>query len=247
RVARKGTRMTLRIAVIGGDGIGPEVVGEALKVLDAAATRHGVAYDLTHLDYGAARYLKTGKVIDDAEVEALRSNYDAILLGAVGHPDGKPGVLEKGLLFKLRFALDQYIYLRPVKLYPGVSSPLRDKGPAEINFDVIRENTEDLFCGNGGIARINTPHEISTQEMIATRFGVERCVRYAFAFSRQKRQAGQGRGELTLVHKTNVLTHCGDTWFRTFHEVGEREFPEINRQYHHVDACCMYMATRPEI
>ncbi len=239
--------MAIRIAVIGGDGIGPEVIDEALRVLDAAAARHNVSYKTTRLDYGSARYLATGKVIDDAEVEDLRSNYDAILLGAVGHPDVKPGVLEKGLLLKLRFALDQYINLRPVKLYPGVTSPLRDKTPEHINFDVIRENTEDLYCGNGGIARIHTANEVSTQEMLATRFGVERCVRYAFEFSRRKKQAGQGRGQLTLVHKTNVLTYCGDTWFRTFNEVGDKDYPDIERNYHHVDACCMYMATRPEI
>lgn len=239
--------MAIRIAVIGGDGIGPEVIGEALRVLEAVAKRHGVAYETTNLDYGAARYLRTGKVIDDAEVEQLRTGYDAILLGAVGHPDVKPGILEKGLLLKLRFALDQYINLRPVKLYPGVTSPLRDKTPEHINFDVIRENTEDLYCGNGGIARIGTPQEVSTQEMLATRFGVERCVRYAFEFCRRKKEMGRGKGRLTLVHKTNVLTYCGDTWFRTFNEVGQKDYPDIERNYHHVDACCMYMATRPEI
>ena len=239
--------MPIRIAVIAGDGIGPEVVREGLCVLDAAAKQEGVAYSTTPLDYGGTRYLKTGQVISDDEVEDLRHNYDAILLGAVGHPDVKPGVLETGLLLKLRFALDQYINLRPVRLYEGVQTPLRDKGPNEIHFDCIRENTEDLYCGHGGIMRQGTPHEIATQQMVATRHGVERCVRYAFDFAKRKQEAGEGGKTLTLVHKTNVLVHAGDTWSRIFHEVGEREFPDIQREYHHVDACCMYMATKPEV
>ncbi len=239
--------MSLKIAVIAGDGIGPEVVSEALTVLEAAAAAEGAKYQTTDLDYGGQRYLKTGQVIDDAEVAELKANYDAILLGAVGHPEVKPGILETGLLLKLRFELDQYINLRPVHLYEGVATPLRDKGPSDIHFDVVRENTEDLYCGHGGIMRKNTPREIATQQMVATRHGVERCVRYAFNFAKRKQATGEGGKKLTLVHKTNVLTYAGDTWVRTFHEVGEREFPEIEREYHHVDACCMYMATKPEI
>ncbi|MEX0655145.1 MAG: isocitrate/isopropylmalate family dehydrogenase, partial [Phycisphaeraceae bacterium] len=236
--------MALKIAVIGGDGVGPEVVNTALKVLETAAKADNLDYTTTALDYGGTRYLKTGQVISDDEVAGLRA-YDAIFLGAVGHPDVKPGVLEQGLLLKLRFALDQYINLRPVRLYPGVATPLANKGPDDIDFVCVRENTEDLYCGNGGIARKGTPHEISTQEMITTRFGVERCLRYAYNLARERKAAGHP-GQLTLVHKTNVLVYAGDTWFRAFEEIGQAEFPEIERVYHHVDACCMYMATTPE-
>jgi len=172
-----------------------------------------------------------------------------VFLGAVGTPEVKPGILEKGLLLKLRFDLDLYINLRPVKLYDGVETPLKNKTREHINFDVIRENTEDLYTGAGGITRKGTPHEVATQEMLATRFGVERCVRYAFELCRLKKKSGAtgARGLLTLVHKTNVLTHCGDTWFRTFNEVGEADYKDIKREYHHVDACCMYMVAKPEV
>lgn len=238
--------MSLKIAVIAGDGIGPEVVGEGLKVIAKAAEMDGFSYETKELPYGGAHFLSTGEVITDEQVEALRA-YDAIFLGAVGHPDVKPGILEKGLLLKLRFDLDQYINLRPVKLYDGVDTPIKGKTSDDIKFDVIRENTEDLYTGAGGIARKGTPHEIATQEMLATRFGVERCLRYAFDLAKAKKDAGTGRGELVLVHKTNVLTHAGDLWFRAFNEVGEADYPEIDRVYHHVDACCMYMATRPEL
>ena len=236
----------MKIGIIAGDGIGPEVVGAALEVLRPAAAAEGFRYELTELPYGGAHYLKTGNVIDDEQVEELRA-FDAIFLGAVGHPDVKPGVLEKGLLLKLRFQLDLYINLRPVRLYEGVRTPLAGKGPAQINFDVVRENTEDLYTGAGGITRKGTAHEVATQEMLATRFGVERCLRYAFELAESKKLAGVGQGKLTLVHKTNVLTHCGDTWFRAFHEIGEAEFPGVERNYHHVDACCMYMVDRPEL
>jgi 3-isopropylmalate dehydrogenase len=237
--------MALRIAVLPGDGTGPEVVREACKVLAAVARLEGFRYETETFDFGGDRYLATGHIIDDADIERLRA-FDAILLGAVGHPDVAPGILEKGLLLRLRFALDQYINLRPVKLYPGVETPLRDKGPADICFDVIRENTEDLYCGAGGFLRRATPHEVATQEMIATRFGVERCVRYAFDFCRRKKAAGEGRGLLTLVHKTNVLTYAGDLWFRVFTEVGEVDYPDIRRDYNHVDACCMWFVKNPE-
>jgi len=238
--------MSLKIGVIAGDGIGPEVIGVGLEVLKAAASAENLPYTTEDLPYGGAHYLKTGEVITNAQVEELRQ-YDALFLGAVGHPDVKPGVLEKGLLLKLRFQLDQYINLRPVKLYPGVKSPLDGKTSEHIAFDVIRENTEDLYTGAGGIARKNTPNEVATQEMLATRFGVERCLRYAFNLAQARKAAGVGEGRLTLVHKTNVLTHCGDLWFRAFHEVGAAEFDDVTREYHHVDACCMYMVAKPEI
>jgi 3-isopropylmalate dehydrogenase len=238
--------MSLKIAVIAGDGIGSEVIGEGLKVLAAAAPAAGLQYTTTDLPYGGKHYLDTGEVITDEQVEDLRQ-YDSIFLGAVGTPDVKPGVLEKGLLLKLRFQLDQYINLRPVRLYEGVDSPIKGKGPKEIDFDCVRENTEGLYTGAGGIARKGTQQEVATQEMLSTRFGVERCVRYAFDLARSKKEAGTGGGLLTLVHKTNVLTYCGDLWARTFNEVGAADYSDIERQYHHVDACCMYMATRPEI
>ena len=238
--------MTLKIAVLPGDGTGPEVVDEALKVLAAIASQENFDYTTTPFDFGGDRYLATGKIIDDDDIANLRDNFDAILLGAVGHPDVKPGILEKGLLLRLRFALDQYINLRPVKLYPGVDCPLKGKGPEDVNFDVIRENTEDLYCGNGGILREGTAQEVATQEMIATRFGVERCLRYAFDFCRQKKKDGQGRGQLTLVHKTNVLTFCAGLWFRAFEEIGDADYPDIKRDYNHVDACCMWFVKNPE-
>ncbi|HPQ67183.1 MAG TPA: 3-isopropylmalate dehydrogenase, partial [bacterium] len=171
--------------------------------------------------------------------------FDAIYLGAVGHTRVAPGIMERGLLLKLRFELDQYINLRPVRLFPGVPSPLAGKGPEDIDLVVIRENTESLYLGMGGTAREGTPREVSTQEMLSTRFGVERCLRYAFDTARRRREAGKP-GRLTLVHKTNVLTHCGGTWFRAFEELGERDYPDVERNYHHVDACCMYLVTSPE-
>lgn len=237
--------MTLKIAVLPGDGTGPEVVREALKVLAAISKLEGFSYTTQDFNYGGDRYLSTGEIINDDQIEELRA-FDAILLGAVGHPDVKPGILEKGLLLRLRFALDQYINLRPVKLYPGVDCPLKDKGPEHVNFDVIRENTEDLYCGAGGFLRKGTAQETSTQEMIATRFGAERCIRFAFEYAKRKKENGEGKGLLTLVHKTNVLTFCGDTWFRTFEEVGAADYPDIKRDYNHVDACCMWFVKNPE-
>lgn len=234
-----------KVAVLPGDGTGPEVVREALKVLKAVSKLESIEYTTSQFDYGGERYLKTGEIINDEQIDELRE-FDAILLGAVGHPNVKPGILEKGLLLRLRFALDQYINLRPVYLYPGVDCPLKDKGPKDIAFDVIRENTEDLYCGNGGILRKGSPQEVSTQEMVATRFGAERCLRYAFDYCRAKKAAGEGKGQLTLVHKTNVLTFCADTWFRAFNEIGEKDYPDIQRDYNHVDACCMWFVKNPE-
>jgi 3-isopropylmalate dehydrogenase len=234
-----------KMAVLPGDGTGPEVVREALKVMKKISQLEKIEYTTEEFDYGGDRYLKTGEIIDDAQIDQLRA-FDAILLGAVGHPDVKPGILEKGLLLRVRFALDQYINLRPVVLYPGVDTPLKDKGPNDINFDVVRENTEDLYCGNGGILRKGSQQEVATQEMIATRFGAERCIRYAFEFCKKKKAAGEGKGMLTLVHKTNVLTFCGDLWFRAFNEIGEADYPDIKRDYNHVDACCMWFVKNPE-
>ncbi len=235
----------VNIAVIGGDGIGAEVTCESLKVLRAVAQRVGLDYQCTELPYSGEHYRQTGTVITDQQIDDLRQ-FDAILFGAIGHPDVEPGILERGLLLKLRFDLDLYINLRPVRLYSGVHTPLRDAGPEDINCVVVRENTEGLYCGLGGVMRKGTPDEISTQEMVATRMGVERCVRYAFELCRRRQQQGQGQGRLTLVHKTNVLTFCGDTWFRVFEEIGASEYREIERLYDHVDACCMYMTTQPK-
>ncbi|MDK1030427.1 MAG: 3-isopropylmalate dehydrogenase [Planctomycetia bacterium] len=229
-----------KIAVIPGDGTGPEVVREGLKVLEATGEKEGFKYKTTHFDFGGERYLATGKVLDDAEIETLRG-FDAIYLGAVGHPDVAPGILEKGILLNLRFALDQYINLRPVKLYPGVQCPLAGKGPEDIDFVVVRENTEDLYVGAGGFLRKGTPQEVAVQEMIATRFGVERCIRYAFELTRRRNR----KKLLTLVAKTNVLTYAHDLWWRAFREVAE-EYPDVKTDYNHVDACCMWMIKNPE-
>ncbi|MEM9790020.1 MAG: 3-isopropylmalate dehydrogenase [Planctomycetota bacterium] len=233
---------SLNLAIIGGDGTGPEVTEQGLRVLDAVANPLGVAVALKQFDFSGQRFLDRGHVLHDEELDQLRS-YDAIYFGAIGHPDVAPGILERGLLLKMRFDLDQYINLRPVKLYPGISTPLAGRGPEDIDLIVVRENTEDLYAGGGGTARKNTPHEISTQEMLATRFGVERCVRYAFDLAVDRKKDGHP-GKLTLVHKTNVLTHAGGTWFRTFQEVAE-EYQDITTEYHHVDACCMYMVSDP--
>ena len=234
----------LKIAVIPGDGTGPEVVREGLKVLAEASRLEDFSYDLDELPYGGDRYLQSGQIISDDEVQALR-RYDAIYLGAIGHPDVKPGILEKGLLLKLRFDLDQYINLRPVKLYAGVECPLRDKGPEDVDFVVVRENTEDLYSGAGGFLRKGTPQEVATQEMIATRFGADRCLRYAFRLA-QRRKAAGNPGQLTLVGKTNVLTYASDLWFRAFSEMGTAEFPDVKRDYNHVDAVCMWFVKNPE-
>ena len=234
----------LKIAVIPGDGTGPEVVQEGLKVLQVAAAKGAFPYEVTHLDYGGDRYLQTGQVLTDDELAGLRT-FDAIYLGAVGHPDVAPGILEKGLLLRLRFDLDQYINLRPIKLYPGVECPLRDKGPEDIDLVVVRENTEDLYTGGGGFLRKGTAQEVATQEMIATRFGAERCLRYAFELARQRRESGK-KGQLTLVAKTNVLTYASDLWWRAFNEVGDQDYPDITRDYNHIDAACMWFVKNPE-
>jgi 3-isopropylmalate dehydrogenase len=232
----------IKIAVIPGDGTGPEVTAEALKVLKAVATLEGFQYELEEFDFGGARYLRTGEILPDGAIQQLRS-FDAILLGAVGHPDVAPGVLEKGLLLELRFQLDQYINLRPVKLYPGVETPLAGKGPKDIDFVVVRENTEDLYCGVGGFLKKGTPDEVAMQSAVYTRKGCERCIRWAFEFKR-KRNNPKGK-RLTLVAKTNVLTYGHNLWDRTFREVAQ-EYRDVQADYNHVDACCMWMVKNPE-
>ncbi len=279
-----------RIAVIPGDGTGPEVVREGLKVLEAVAQGKGFDYETTDYDLGGQRYLRTGEVLPESVLEELRS-FDAIYLGAVGHPKVPPGILEKGLLLRIRFELEQYINLRPVKLYPGVDCPLKDKKPQDIDFVVVRENNEGLYTGIGGVHKKGTAEEVATQLMLNTRAGVERCVRYAFELARKRgrrrkvaidlgdlverpsgepgdlveiahRDRGKMRGRLiavrgdgvevefegmvTLCAKTNVLTYAHDLWWRAFNEVGERDFPEIFRDYAHVDATCMWMVKNPE-
>src|SRR5690606_37223726 len=229
-----------KIAVIPGDGTGPEVVREGLKVLEAAAGRFGFRYETAEFDLGGDRYLRTGETAPDSAVEELRG-FDAIFLGAIGHPEVKPGILEKGILLKLRFELDQYINLRPVKLFPGVETPLKDKGPEDIDFVVVRENTEGLYAGAGGVLRHGTPDEVAVQESINTRKGVERCLRYAFEYAGRPDR----RKKLTLCGKTNVLTYAFDLCERAFHEVGA-EHPDIERDYAHVDAICMWMVKNPE-
>ena len=230
-----------KIAVIPGDGTGPEVVREGLKALAAVAEKVGFQYETAEYDFGGDRYLRTGEALPESAVEELRQ-FDAIYLGAIGHPDVKPGILEKGILLRLRFELDQYINLRPVKLYPNVDTPLKDKGPEDIDFVVVRENTEGLYAGSGGFLKKGTPDEIAIQESINTRKGAERCLRYAFEYARRRNRSKT----LTLCGKTNVLTFAWDLWERTFHEVGERDFPDVKRDYAHVDAICMWMVKNPE-
>ena len=232
---------TYKIAVIPGDGTGPEVINEGVKVLKAVADKHGFKLDFTFFDFGGERYKRTGETLPDSAIEELKK-FDAIYLGAIGHPDVKPGIIEKGILLKLRFKLDQYINLRPIKLYPGVWTPLKDKGPEDIDFVVIRENTEGLYAGTGGILKEGTPDEVAIQTSINTRKGVERCLRYAFEYTRKRNK----KKTLTLCGKTNVLTYAFGLWERAFHEIGEKDYPDIKRDYAHVDATCMWMVKNPE-
>jgi len=230
-----------KIAVIGGDGTGPEVVREGLKVLDAVNGKFDVRMEYTPFDFGGERYLRTGELLPESAVAELKQ-FDAIFLGAIGHPDVKPGILEKGVLLNLRFQLDQYINLRPVKLYPNVETPLKNKGPEDIDFVVVRENTEGLYTGSGGVLKKGTPDEVAIQTSINTRKGVERCIRYAFEYTRRR---NKGKA-LTLCAKTNVLTFASDLWERAFHEVGQTDYPDIKREYAHVDATTMWMVKNPE-
>jgi 3-isopropylmalate dehydrogenase len=230
---------SIRLAVVPGDGIGTEVVTEGLKVLEAAASAYDLKVETTDYDLGARRYNRTGETLPDSVVEELRG-HDAILLGAVGDPSVPPGVLERGLLLKMRFTLDHHVNLRPVKLYPGVTTPLAGKGPADIDMVVVREGTEGPYAGAGGNLRIGTAHEVATEESLNTRYGVERVVRDAF-----RRAQARPRKRLTLVHKTNVLVHSGGLWQRTVDAVAP-EFADVAVDYCHVDAAVLYFATQPE-
>ncbi len=232
---------TYKIAVIGGDGTGPEVVREGVKVLNAAADKYDFKLDMTDFDFGGDRYIKTGEVLPDTAVEELKQ-FDAIYLGAIGHPDVKPGILEKGILLRLRFELDQYINLRPVKLYPGVGTPLKDKGPEDIDYVVVRENTGGLYTGTGGISMKGTPNEVAVQSMVYSRYQVERCLRFAFEYTKKRNKDNT----LALCGKTNVLTYAYDLWERAFNEIGEKDYAGIRRDYYHVDATCMWMVKNPE-
>ena len=244
------------IGVIPGDGVGPEVVREGLAILGDVVGLDGLRPELVEFDLGGDRYLATGEVLPDSALEDLR-RCDAIYLGAVGHPGVAPGILEKGILLRLRFAFHQYINLRPVKLFAGVETPIKGKGPAEIDMVVVRENNEDLYVGAGGFTYKGTPEEVAIQTSINTRAGVERCLRYAFNLARSR---GKARpfpglapsdrekgliGQVTMVAKTNVLTYAHDLWMRAFTEVS-LDYPEIKADYNHVDACCMRMVVAPE-
>jgi 3-isopropylmalate dehydrogenase len=230
---------SFRLAVIGGDGIGPEVVAEGLKVLDVAAASAGVAFERTDYDLGARRWHATGETLPDSVLAEVRE-HDAILLGAVGDPTVPSGVLERGLLLRLRFELDHHVNLRPVRLYPGVRTPLAGKTPADIDMVVVREGTEGPYAGSGGFLRRGTPHEVATEESLNTAYGVERVVRDAF-----RRAERRPRRKVSLVHKNNVLTHAGDLWTRVFGQVAA-EFPGISTEYLHVDAASMFFVTDPE-
>ena len=237
-----------KIAVIPGDGTGPEVTTEAVKVLNTTADKFGFKVNLTEFDFGGERYKKTGETLPDSAIDELRQ-FDTILLGAIGHPDVAPGILEKGILLKARFALDQYINLRPVRLYPGVECPLKGKGPDEINYVVVRENTGDLYTGTGGFSMKGTPNEIAVQSAVYNRFQVDRCLKYAFEYAKKYGKKARGIGDentLALCGKTNVLTYVYDLWDRAFNEMGEKDYPNIRRDYYHVDATCMWMVKNPE-
>ena len=245
-----------KIAVLPGDGTGPEVIAEALKVLDAAAAKYGFAFEKTTFNWGGEHYLATGEVLPEDAAETLKK-FDAVFLGAIGHPKVKPGILEKGILLKLRFDLDQYINLRPVKLYPGVETPLANKGPEDIDYVVVRENTGGIYTGIGGISQKGTKSEVAIQSMVYNYMQVERCVRFAFETARKRHKDAPWRGlsqediaagkigQVTLCGKTNVLTFVFDLWERTFYEVA-KDYPDIKTAYCHVDATCMWMVKNPE-
>ncbi len=226
------------LGVIGGDGVGPEVTAQTLKAVRAAGDRFAFSIETTEYDLGGSRYLRTGEVLPES-VQTELGTHDAILLGAVGTPEVPPGVLERGLLLKLRFDFDQYVNLRPVKLYPGAPTPIKDLTPDRCDLVVVRENTEGLYTGVGAFHQKDTAEEVATQESINTRRGVERVIRYAFD------RAVERRGRLTLCHKTNVLTYAGDLWQRTVDEVAV-EYPAVEVDYVHVDAMCLYLVTQPE-
>lgn len=232
---------TYNIALIGGDGTGPEVLSEGVKVLKAAGEKYGVKFNFTEYDFGGERYLRTGEMLPDSAIEELKKQ-NAIYLGAIGHPDVKPGILEIGILLKLRFSLDQYINLRPVKLYPNVDCPLKDKKPEDIDFVVVRENSGGIYTAQGGVAKKGTPQEIASQLMVYSRFEVDRCIKYAYEYTKKRNK----KKKLTLVHKCNVLTYCGDLWTRSFKEMGDKYYPDITQDYAHVDATTMWFVKNPE-
>ncbi len=229
------------IAVIGGDGTGPEVTAENIKVLDAAGQKFGFKLNYTEFDFGGERYLRTKEALPDSASDDLR-NFPAVILGAIGHPDVAPGILEKGILLRLRFELEQYINLRPVKLFDERFCPLKDKKPEDVDFVVVRENNEGLYTGSGGFVFKGTPNEIAIQESVNTRRGVERCLRYAFDYTRKRNKEKQ----LTLCGKTNVLTYAFDLWDRAFNEIGDDDYTDIKREYAHVDATTMWFVKNPE-
>lgn len=229
-----------KIAVIPGDGTGPEVVNEGLKVLQAAGKKFGFKYEAKTFDFSGQRFLSTGLLVDDRDIAELKK-YSAIYLGAVGDPQVKPGVIETGVLLKLRFALDQYINLRPVRLYNPDFCPLKDKQPEDIDFVVVRENSEGLYKGMGEFREKGSKDEIAIQISYNTRYGVERCIRYAFEYTRKRNK----RKKLTLCGKTNVLTYAWDLWQRTFDEVA-KEYPDVTTDYSHVDAAAMWFVKNPE-
>jgi len=229
-----------KIAVIPGDGTGPEVVTEGLKVLDAIADKIGFKYEKIMYDLGGERYKKSGEILPESVLEELKT-VDAIYLGAVGHPDVKPGILEKGLLLKLRFSLEQYINLRPVKLYPGVWTPIKDKGHEQIDFVIVRENNEGLYVGEGEFINKGTPKEVAVQVSRNSRKGIDKCLKYAFEYTKKRNK----NNTLTLVGKTNVLTYAFDLWERAFNEMA-KDYPGIKTDYAHVDATCMWMVKNPE-
>ena len=233
--------MQFKIAVIPGDGTGPEVADEGIKVLEAAASADGLALDFVSYDFGGDRYMRTGETLPDSVVDEI-GGFDAIYLGAIGHPDVTPGILEKGILLRLRFELEQYINLRPVKLYPNVDTPLKDKGPADIDFVVVRENCGGVYTGLGEVTNKGQPDERATQVMAYTRPEVDRCLRYAFELTRERDEERQ----LTLCGKTNVLTNVYGLWERAFHEMGEADYPDVQRDYAHIDATVMWMVKNPE-
>ena len=228
--------MSYRVGVIAGDGIGPEVIAQGLKALRAS----GVDFELVDYDLGARRFLETGEVLPDGTLQDMRA-LDAILLGAVGDPRVPPGILERDLLLRLRFELDLYVNLRPVKLPEGVATPLANKGPEDIDLVVVRENSEGLYSGAGGAQGRGTGREVATQESINTRAGVDRLLEYAFELAERR-----PRKKLTLCHKTNVLVHAGGLWARAFNEMGEENYPDVEREYVHIDAACLYLVTQPE-
>ncbi len=233
------TSRSIRLATVSGDGIGPEVVTEGLKVMQAIAPEYGLKIESTDYDLGARRWHATGETLPDAVLAEIRE-HDAILLGAVGDPTVPSGVLERGLLLRLRFELDHHVNLRPVRLYPGVACPLAGAHPQDVDMLVVREGTEGPYAGAGGSLRQGTEHEVAAQESLNTAYGVERVTRYAFSLA-----ASRPRKQLTLVHKTNVLTHAGQLWTRVVDAVGS-EFPQVSVDYCHVDAACMFFVTQPE-